>query len=303
MSSHSWNAYRYVGDWLHDIAIIVLVVHIGIARSVNGLSKTSQFLYLTLFVSRYLDLLFISQHFYLVVHKLFFISASLAACCAFRVWPDSYEHGKDTVAYLLIFLPCLVYACMYAEEGGVVDNLWTLSQYLEGFAMVPQYIFTYRDGSWVYGRRGVVCYVVLMGAYRSCYALNWVYKWRHLPNYADTHSWHGGVVNLSFFLDFLLFHCTGMSCLRRVTLGADDGINRVGKELQQTLGACLLGGENGDVPEITLGEVRALGQNTPHIVGLQFEESNPDTSHPEPLEGEGCYLHADVSREGGGALE
>jgi len=258
LASHSWNPYRYAGDLLHDVAVVVLMFHLLTKRSVEGLSKRSQLLYLTLFVSRYLDVFDHSQAFYLLAHKGFFVTTSLLACLAFVCWSSTYQYERDTVSYFLIMI--LAACCCDLPKTGWLEFLWTLSQYLEGFAMVPQYVFTYRTPSDERGPCGIIAFVVLMGSYRSCYAMNWVHKKIHRPYYSDTHSWLGGAVNLAFFIDFLLFQCSGRSCLRRLTLGVDDGIHLVGQELQSKLGACLLAADREPViPVVEMGQERPIG--------------------------------------------
>ncbi len=50
----------------------------------------------------------------------------------------SYERSKDTCNLTVLVLPCVLLACVTANNWGAVEVLWTFSEYLEGFAMVPQ---------------------------------------------------------------------------------------------------------------------------------------------------------------------
>eukprot|EP00930_Biecheleria_cincta_P073624 TRINITY_DN60903_c0_g1_i1.p1 TRINITY_DN60903_c0_g1~~TRINITY_DN60903_c0_g1_i1.p1 ORF type:complete len:293 (+),score=43.35 TRINITY_DN60903_c0_g1_i1:78-956(+) len=248
LSSHSWNSYRYVGDTLHDAAVVVLLCHVWCTRSVGGLSKRTQLLYLFLFIARYLDLLDHSQTMYLVAHKLFFISSAALLCLPFFIWKETYEAEQDTCpAGLLMIVACAV-AGLMTMEMSFLEFMWTLSQMTEAFALVPQYVFCYRDAQERLntGRTGILLYILCMGFYRLFYMLNWLHKKRNMTHYWDPQSWLGGGVATSLFVDFLLFRCAGASCLRRITLGIDDGLQIVGAELREKLGSCLLGpGERG----------------------------------------------------------
>merc|ERR1711933_330456 len=86
-----------------------------------------------------------------------------------------------------------------------------------------QYIFCYRDR----GARdkGVTLYVLCLGGYRVFYAANWIYKKVMMPHYFDMHSWIGGVIEISFFVDYLLSRFTNFSLLRSMVLKVDEKIN------------------------------------------------------------------------------
>lgn len=47
-------------------------------------------------------------------------------------------------------------------------------------------------------------------------------------------------VSLQLLRFEVLFILYGISCLRRVTLSIDDGLHRVGNDLQERFGGCLL---------------------------------------------------------------
>merc|ERR1719456_1203463 len=108
-------------------------------------------------------------------------------------------------------MPCLTAAVLLSNEYSLLEMLWTFSQFLEGFAMVPQYIFCYRDR----GAKdlGVTFYVIALGGYRVFYAANWIYKKIQMPQYSDIQSWTGGIIEILFFADYVLSLSTGYSLL------------------------------------------------------------------------------------------
>ncbi|CAL1126656.1 unnamed protein product [Cladocopium goreaui] len=237
----AWNIFRYIGDYLHDAAVVFLLCHACCRRSVAGLSLRTQCIYLTLYVSRYLDLLDHLQNAYLVFHKIYFISTALLALLCFRCWRDTYQKDADTCPALSFALLALCLAPWSAAEDKTMEILWTWSQSLEGFAMVPQYVCSYRNAvSGAPDPWGVSLWVCLMGTYRFFYILNWLFKKSLMQHYWDPHSWFGGFVNLCFFTDYVLFLLFGISCLRRATLTVDDGLHAVGEDLRERFGGCLL---------------------------------------------------------------
>merc|ERR1711953_744381 len=131
-----------------------------------------------------------------------------------------------------------------------MEVAWTFSEFVEGFAMVPQYIFCYRER----GQRdwGAGLYVILLGAYRVFYALNWIYKKVEMPQYSDVQSWIGGLIEIVFFVDFLNYRCTGNSMLRSMVLTVDTKINEISDQVEFKV----LGTVKSEKTETEGGEIR-----------------------------------------------
>eukprot|EP00971_Amphidinium_carterae_P298156 5924403-Amphidinium_carterae.1 len=56
------------------------------------------------------------------------------------------QRVQDTCSLVVIMIPCVAASILLAKDfTDGVGLLWAFSQFLEGFAMVPQYIFCYRD--------------------------------------------------------------------------------------------------------------------------------------------------------------
>jgi|Transcript_67459 ER lumen protein retaining receptor len=225
ITSHSWNVFRYLGDYLHLFGIAVLLGLLLKNRSCQGISRSTQILYFCVFITRYLDLIDHSQTAYLVFFKLTYIITSIIVLVVFWKFDSTYERQKDTCSLAVLFVPCITASILLANEISVLEMLWTFSQFMEGFAMVPQYIFCYRDR----GSRdfGVTLYVFCLGGYRVFYAANWIYKKVMMPHYFDMHSWIGGVIEISFFIDYLLSRFTNFSLLRSMVLKVDEKINEI----------------------------------------------------------------------------
>jgi ER lumen protein retaining receptor len=229
-TAYSWNIFRYVGDYLHLFGIIVLLVTIAKNKSVAGISRSTQILYFLVFVTRYLDLFDHSQTAYLVFFKLTYISTSVIVLILFWNLDKTYERRNDTVNLPVIILPCATAAVLLTNDYSMLEVLWTFSEFIEGFAMVPQYVFCYRQripGDW-----GGTTYVLALGGYRVFYALNWIYKKIQMPHYSDIQSWIGGLIEIVFFLDFLNYRFTGNSMLRSMALTIDTKINEISDKVE-----------------------------------------------------------------------
>lgn len=230
LATYSWNIFRYVGDYLHLFGILVLLLTIGTKKSLAGISRSTQILYFMVFVTRYLDLFDHTQSLYLIVFKLTYICTSITVLIFFFfVYANTYERRHDTCNLAVIIAPCATAALLLTNEYSVLEILWTFSEFIEGFAMVPQYIFCYRSVSRDWGQS---LYVISMGAYRVFYALNWIYKKIQMPAYSDLQSWIGGIIEILFFLDFLNYRFTGNSMLRNMVLQADNKINEISDKVE-----------------------------------------------------------------------
>merc|ERR1712046_309557 len=96
LNNYSWNIFRYVGDYLHLAGIVILLLTIAKNKSVSGISRSTQFLYFLIFITRYLDLLDHSQTLYLVFFKLTYITTSVVALVLFSKLDKTYEKRNDT---------------------------------------------------------------------------------------------------------------------------------------------------------------------------------------------------------------
>lgn len=230
LTAYSWNVFRYIGDYLHLLGIFVLLGVLAKNKSCQGISRSTQILYFTVFATRYLDLFDHAQTAYLVFFKVTYIITSVLVLVIFYQLDKTYERSKDTCSLVVIFAPCATAALLLTSEYSILEILWTFSEFVEGFAMVPQYIFCYRDKG---GKDiGVSFYVLSLGGYRVFYALNWIYKKIQMPQYSDIQSWLGGIIEILFFVDFLNYRFAGHSMLRSAVLTVDTKINEISEKVE-----------------------------------------------------------------------
>jgi len=229
LATYSWNIFRYVGDYLHLFGIVVLLFTIIKNQSVAGISRSTQILYFLVFVTRYLDLLDHAQTTYLVVFKCTYIMTATIVLFLFAKFDSTYERRHDTFSLVVVIVPCATASLLLTNEYSILELLWTFSEFAEGFAMVPQYIFCYRCGPRDVGQS---LYVIALGGYRVFYALNWIYKKIQMPHYSDVQSWIGGLIEIMFFIDFLNYRFTGNSMLRTAVLSVDTKINEFSEKVE-----------------------------------------------------------------------
>lgn len=130
MPATSFNVFRFSGDLLHVLSIILLWNKIQKTRSCSGLSLKSQLLFFAVYIMRYLDLFTFLfhrmqlKHLYNAAMKCLFIGSQAAVL--YQMWyryRPTYNAKLDTVRVEFILLPCVVLAFFFMENdprGGVV---------------------------------------------------------------------------------------------------------------------------------------------------------------------------------------
>ena len=238
VAAYSWNVFRYIGDYIHAAAVCLVGWILMANGHCRGLSFKTQLFYLVIFVTRYLDMFVgsssASPHStYLIVFKLFYIGSAFGIVFTMRLWRATIETNKDTCSIFFVIAPCLIVALISSHAShasGFVNYCWTFSELMEGFAMLPQYIFTYRqEEENTRGDKKIFLYILLIGTYRVLYAVNWIYKKIMLGSaYHDAVSWIGGIIEIALFADFIL----NRSFLKFIVLGIDTQINVISKNIE-----------------------------------------------------------------------
>lgn len=246
----SWNIYRYAADYLHFGGMILGLVCIWSSKNVQCFSRKTQVLFQIVYVTRYLDVLTESQVMYLLFFKFTFNFITAAMLVAFTLFPNTYDVPSDSCNIVAILMPTAAAAFMMAEGSGAQEILWTWSEFLEPFALVPQYIMCYRVKSI---RPVTILYTLAVGGYRVLYVCNWIYKrtqWHGA--YHDYTSWLGGAVECILFADFVIRIMKksdsnlGASFLGEALLKMDEGANKISEQVEmKTIGRRLPYGLSG----------------------------------------------------------
>ncbi|CAM6051081.1 unnamed protein product [Sphagnum compactum] len=219
------NIFRLAGDMTHLMSIIVLLLKIHSIKSCAGISLKTQELYAIVFATRYLDL-FHLQHaalalsFYNMAMKLIFLATSFSIVWYMRyhkVVRRTYDKEHDTFKYYILVLPCFLLALLINNKFTIREVLWTFSVYLEAVAIVPQLVLLQKTRN-VDNLTGN--YVFLLGAYRSLYLLNWVYRYLTENQYQQWITWIAGIVQTALYADFFYYYFKSWKNSERLQLPA-----------------------------------------------------------------------------------
>ncbi|GJU38278.1 ER lumen protein-retaining receptor [Tanacetum coccineum] len=104
---------------------------------------------------------------------------------------------------LLGYLHRLHFALLIHEKFTVKEVLWTFSIYLEAVAILPQLVLLQRTRN-IDNLTGQ--YVFLLGAYRSLYILNWIYRYFTERHFVHWITWIAGLVQTLLYADFFYYY-------------------------------------------------------------------------------------------------
>eukprot|EP00747_Dinoflagellata_sp_TGD_P165345 gnl/TRDRNA2_/TRDRNA2_186492_c0_seq1.p1 gnl/TRDRNA2_/TRDRNA2_186492_c0~~gnl/TRDRNA2_/TRDRNA2_186492_c0_seq1.p1 ORF type:complete len:360 (+),score=48.27 gnl/TRDRNA2_/TRDRNA2_186492_c0_seq1:94-1173(+) len=237
---YNWDSSRYFGDVLHIVALVLCLAVILRENGTDGVSLKTHLLFSIVFVSRFLNVFFCEQPIYLVIYKVLLLMTTVKIVMIMCIRGARMDR-KDSFSLLVLLFPTAVITAVFgqysvADHGLVVEVLWVFSMYLEALAMLPQYIYCYRDienSSFL-----VMAYVLAMGGYQTVFGLNWIYHYIFLPDYLEISSFIAGVLGIGFFSDYLMFKVTNKSALSHFCIRVDDGLRKSEELVQGTLMRC-----------------------------------------------------------------
>jgi len=199
------NLFRLAGDLSHLLAIIILLLKIWKTRSCAGISGKSQILFLTVFVSRYLDLFTNFISLYNTTMKVFFVGSAAATVYLMYVkFKATYDGNHDTFRIEFLLGPCALLALVLNHEFSVMEVLWTFSIYLESVAILPQLFMVSKTGE---AESITSHYLFALGSYRGLYILNWVYRY-YSETFYDIIAIVAGCVQTILYCDFFYLYIT-----------------------------------------------------------------------------------------------
>lgn len=188
------NILQGSADILHVLSMLTLLVKMNRTRSCSGISLKAQILYLTVYIWRYIDLIyfilypkivFISYRvIYNGVMKVLFIS--LQSHVIYKIvhhYFYSYDNEYDDtpISYMIIFALVsggLVFTNPHSKQynflKAFIDWLWASSVFLESISIIPQIALLNKVGD---GETLTIHYILFLGLYRFIYMLIWIFKW------------------------------------------------------------------------------------------------------------------------------
>lgn len=198
------NIFRFVGDLLHLVSILLLLRKILATGSCAGISLKSIILYEIVFCTRYLDLFFSFISFYLTGMKLFYIISTGAIIYLItKQYSATYDREHDNFKLYFLIIPCAILALLINDEFTLFEILWAFSIYLEAVAIFPQLLLLQRTGE---VETLTADYVGTLGAYRFFYILNWIYRWYTGDFTFEWFVYLAGIVQTILFADFFYYY-------------------------------------------------------------------------------------------------
>lgn len=224
---YNWEPSRYLGDGTHILALITCIMALLRDDGPDGVSMKAHMLFLLVFSVRFANIFLCEQPVYLIIYKVMLWTTTLKIVMLLAV-RGSAQDGRDTMPVMAMLFSILIITCVCGsfslqDHGLVVEVLWTYSNYIEVFAMLPQYVYSYRDR----GNRSllVYSYVVLMGGYRIIFGIPWLTEvFLSRDRVVDVSSLLSGFLGVAFFADFLKFHATGISPMSSACIAVDNNI-------------------------------------------------------------------------------
>jgi len=199
------NLFRLLGDLAHLASIIILIHKVTTSRSCRGISFKTQELYVIVFATRYLDLLWSYVSLYNEAMKLFFIGSSCYIVYLMRIkFRPTNDPSIDTFRTEYIAIPSFLLALIFNYEFIPSEILWSFSIFLESVAILPQLFLLQRTGE---AETITTHYLAALGVYRALYIPNWVYRY-WTEGSVDVIAVMAGLVQTGLFADFFWVYFT-----------------------------------------------------------------------------------------------
>ncbi|KAF9649503.1 ER lumen protein retaining receptor [Thelephora ganbajun] len=199
------NIFRLIGDLSHLASIFILLQKIQATRSCRGISFKTQALYVAVFITRYLDLLWSWVSLYNFIMKLFFIGSSCYVLYLMKVkFRPTHDPSIDTFKIEYLIGPCVVLGLIFNYKFRFAEILWSFSIFLESVAILPQLFLLQRTGE---AETITTHYLAALGSYRAFYIPNWIYRW-YMDDTVDIIAVVAGLVQTGLYADFFYVYFT-----------------------------------------------------------------------------------------------
>lgn len=178
-----------------------------------GVSLLTQILYIAVFVTRYLDLFWVSpatslwnfilKNFY-IWSSIYIIILMTRIYARTREREKAWKWGAYATAASMLAAPLVCLTFNGPRRTNFVEVLWTFSIILESVCVLPQLLLL---------RQTTVptvidsFYLVTLGSYRAFYILNWIYR-VFTSSKPDAISVIFGIVQTAFYVDFAWVYWT-----------------------------------------------------------------------------------------------
>ncbi|SCU81006.1 LAMI_0B04456g1_1 [Lachancea mirantina] len=204
------NVFRIAGDLSHLASIFILLQTIKKTRQVDGISLKTQFLYLLVFCTRYLDLLtFHWRSIYNTVMKMVFIGSSVYVVNLMQQCKITNPVGyrdmlvRDTFQIKYLIGASALLALFFRTKFTILELCWTFSIWLESIAILPQLFMLSKSGR---ADTLTTHYIFALGLYRALYIPNWIWRYYTEEGRFDTNSVVAGIIQTALYSDFFYIY-------------------------------------------------------------------------------------------------
>lgn len=204
------NLFRLLADLSHLLSILILLHKMKTSSSASGISFKSQFLYLIVYLTRYVDLLWTfyePKSLYNTVFKIVFIGTSAyTVYLMLNDYKPTHDPNLDTFKVQYLLGASAVLAILFPYKYSFVEILWAFSIWLESVAILPQLFMLQRTGE---AETITTHYLFALGAYRALYIPNWIYRYIFdVPKFYDPIAVIAGIIQTILYTDFFYIYWT-----------------------------------------------------------------------------------------------
>jgi len=168
------NIFRILADLAHVASIFILLAKMRSSSSAAGISFKSQFLYLTVYLTRYLDLLWTdpTKSLWNTLFKIIFICAQFYIIyLMLNDYKPTHDPNQDTFKVEYLVGGAAVMGILFPYKYSIAEILWAFSIWLESVAILPQLFMLQRTGE---AETITTHYLFALGLYRALYIPNWM---------------------------------------------------------------------------------------------------------------------------------
>lgn len=205
-------ASRFTADIFHTYSMIVLLKKIKTTRSCSGLSLKTQFLYLLIFLTRYVDLFYLHINSFLRIYnfimKIIYLALqSYILILARQKYFYTYDKRSDSFKIIYLILPSFILAIFLQRSARslslkLTEFSWTFSILLECVAILPQLVLLQETGE---AEVLTSKYIFCLGVYRMMYVFGWIFK-KMGGSKVDVLLFACGIVQTLLYADFFVLY-------------------------------------------------------------------------------------------------
>lgn len=173
----SMDAALIGGGILHILSRKLLLWKLLWDKNSRGISLVTQDLFLIIYISRYLDLLYLYVSLSNTIVKVFHLVLALTSVLVMRYSPafQTYDADLDTFPRGALLAPCLILAVFVNRVKLIIEICHSFSVYLEVVALIPQFVLLYKRQ--VY-ENWVLAFTALCGSERLLQSIAVVMDWQ-----------------------------------------------------------------------------------------------------------------------------